>query len=754
MNAQFKDLCGRLSRREFLQVSAIASGGMMLATFLEPLAAIETLGATSPVEFTPNAFIRITPDGIVTIVAQNPEIGQGVKTMLPMLIAEELDVDWKDVRVEQASFAPAKFDKQWAAGSAAVPNHWLPMRRAGAAARAMLLSAAAHKWSVPESECETVSGVVHHRPSGRALAYGALVEAAASAPAPDLKTLALKEPKDFKIIGKRIQGVDTHAIVTGKPLYGIDVSLPGMLYATFERAPVFGGRVAKANLAEVRAQPGVRHAFVIDKGSVLADRNGHGFDGFALDGVAIVADSWWHAKSARQKLRVSWNEGAGAAQNSARFALNAAQLSKQTPQLTLHRDGDVDMALRNAHKTVRAAYFYPFIAHATLEPPNCTAHFRDGKLELWAGTQVPEVCRPLIAKTLGIAEDDITIHIVRAGGGFGRRLNCDFMLEAAWIARVANAPTKLLWTREDDIQHDFYRPAGWHYLTGALDEAGKLVAWRNHFVSFGEGKTFATSAAIAPLEFPAGFVPNFALESSIMPLAVPTGNIRAPISNGVAFATQSFIDELAHDAGKDPLQFRLDLLANIQPNTAADGVAPREQRSNFDPARMRGVLELVAEKSRWGSRRLARGSGMGVAFHQSQNGYFAEVVEAHVSHSGKISVDRVWVAADVGSVIINPLNAENQVQGAVLDGIAEALAQEITIKRGRVVQSNFHNFRLLRLTQAPPVEVHFRKTEFAPTGIGEPALPPVIPALCNAIFAATGERIRNLPLSKHDLSWT
>ena len=755
MSGPSTDVTGRFSRREFLQVSSIAGGGLLLATFLKPFGALEALGATPTAEFTPNAFIRITPDGIVTIIAQNPEIGQGVKTMLPMLIADELDVDWKDVHVEQAPYDATKFNNQFAGGSRATPTHWMPMRRAGAAARVMLISAAARKWGVPESECETASGVVHHRASGRALGYGALVEAAASVPAPDLKTLALKDAKDFKIIGTSIRGVDTHAIVTGKPLYGIDVTLPGMLYATFERCPVFGGKVANANLAEVRAQPGVRHAFVIDKGSVLGDRNGGGLDGFTLDGVAIVADSWWQAKSARQKLKVSWNEGAGAKQSSAGFAASAAQLSTQPPQQTLHRDGDVETALRSAPKTVRAAYFYPFIAHATLEPQNCTAQFRNGKLELWAGTQFPEIGRGLIAKTLGIAGNDITIHIMRGGGGFGRRLHSDFMLEAAWIAKVAGAPVKLLWTREDDIQHDFYRPAGWHYLAGGVDASGKLVAWRNHFVSFGEGKTFATSASMGPLEFPARFVPNFALEASVMPLALPTGYIRAPVSNGVAFATQSFIDELAHAAGKDPLQFRLDLLANGQPDIPASGEAPRAQRgSDFDPARMRGVLELVAEKSGWGSRPLPRGSGMGIAFHYSHSGYFAEVVQARVSRAGKISVDKVWVAGDVGSDIINPLNAENQVQGSVLDGIAEALAQEITIERGRVVQSNFHDFHLLRLTQAPPVEVHFRKTQFEPTGIGEPALPPAVPALCSAIFAATGKRIRSLPLSKHDLSWT
>ena len=709
------------SRRDFLRVSAIAGGGILLASYIEPLGAAEAVGTTPAGDAALNAFIRITPDGIVTIVAKNPEVGQGVKTMLPMLIAEELDVEWKNVRIEQGDLDTKNFQGQVAGGSTATPNNWLPMRRVGAAGRAMLIATAAQSWGVPVAECATEKGVVRHRASNRTATYGDLATKAASATPPDLATIQLKDPKRFTIIGSRVRGVDTHAIVTGVPMYGIDVTVPGMLYATFLKCPVF---------------------FVVDGGTAL---NG------LLPGVAIVADSWWQAKSARLKLKVTWDEGRTAEQGSASFAAQAAALSRQPAQRSLRKDGDVDTALAGAAKSVKGEYFYPFIAHASLEPQNCTAHMKaDGQLEIWAPSQAPQGGRALVAQTLGIKDTDITVHITRSGGGFGRRLANDYMVEAAWIAKVAGVPVKLLWTREDDMQHDFYRPAGFHYFTGGLDAAGKVVAWRDHFVSFGDDKTFSAGAGIGGTEFPQHFIPNFALDASVMPLGVPTGFLRAPGSNGIAFATQSFIDELAHAAGKDPLQFRLDLLANPQTEPAATGLQPPP----YDAARARGVLELVADKSGWGKTPLPRGTGMGVAFHFSHRGYFAEVVKASVSKAGKLKVEQVWVAGDIGSEIINPLNAENQVQGSVQDGLAQALGQEITIDKGRTVQSSFDDFPLIRFADAVPVEVHFLKSNVPPTGLGEPALPPVPPALCNAIFAATGKRVRSLPLSNQDLRWS
>jgi len=746
-----------VDRRSFLRVTALAGGGILLGTYIKLGETAEAFALTpSAAETALGNFIRITPDGIVTIIAKNPEIGQGVKTMLPMIIADELDVAWKDVRIEQAPLDTTKFQGQSAGGSTATPNNWTPMRQVGAAARAMLVTAAAQMWNVPESQLSTEAGVVVQHGTTNRAKYGDLVAKAATVPAPDLAAVKLKDPKDFTIIGTKVTGVDVHNIVTGKPMFGIDVTMPGMLYASYVKCPVFAGKAISANLDEMKAQPGVKHAFIVNQGEQ------GGLMGL-LSGVALVGDNWWLLQQARKKLVVQWDEGATATQSSESFASQAQALSKQPPQQNLRKDGDFDAAMKSAAKTAEGAYFYPFISHAPLEPQNTTALFKDGKLEIWSPTQQPQAGRGLVAQSLGIKQEDITINITRSGGGFGRRLANDYMVEAAAIAKqLPNAPVKLLWTREDDIQHDPYRPAGFHFFSGGVDANGALTAWRDHFVSFGENGRTASSANLGATEFPARFIPNFVIDQSLMPLGVPTGALRAPGSNGIAFAVQSFIDELAHAAGKDPLQFRLDLLANEQPAPpppppaagAPGGGRGGFQAPSFDGKRMRGVVEAVRERSGWANRAsLPKGTAMGTAFHFSHRGYFAEVVQATVAKDGAVKVDKVWVVGDIGSQIINPSNAENQAQGAVMDGIAEALGQEITIDKGRTVQTNFNNFPLLRMRQAPPVDVWFKVTEFPPTGLGEPALPPVVPALCNAIFEITGKRVRALPLSKIDLKW-
>jgi len=731
----------QLSRRAFLTAGLAAGGGLLLTLNLPRVA-----GASEPIAVSPgagaelNPFISIAPDGIVTIVAKNPEVGQGMKTTLPMLIAEELDADWSQVRAEQALLNPI-YGEQFAGGSMATPLNWEPMRRVGAAGRQMLILAAAQAWEVPADACDASRGTVRHRPSGRTLTYGELAAKAAALPAPDLQSVTLKDPKDYRIIGKFTGGVDSALVLEGKPLFGIDTVLPGMAYATYEKAPVFGSRVVSANIEAVKAMPGVRDAFIVHGSGPDAV-----FNMGLVDGVAIVADSWWQAQKALGKLHVVWDRSSAPGQSTLEFERRAAHLARQSPQSIVRRDGDVDAAFSHAHKVLEASYAYPFLAHVDMEPQNCTAHYkRDGSVEIWAPTQNPAPGRALVASTLGVSESRVTVHMTRVGGGFGRRLKNDFMVEAAMISKMAGRPVKLLWNRRQDIQHDAYRPGGFHYFKAGLTAAGHLAAFRDHFVTYGQADTVASSAGLSGDHFPAGFVPNLLFAQSLIELQIPTGPLRNPGGNALAFAFESFIDEVAHAAGRDPLDFRLELYG---PERVISLPAQKGRpQPPFDTGRARGVLELVAEKSAWRQRHeLPRGSGMGLAFYYSHYGYFAEVVKASVGPDGTPKIHKVWAAGDVGRQIINPAGAYNQAQGAILDGLGAALHQAITIEGGRVVQENFNTFGLLRMSEAPPVEVHFRITDNPPTGLGEPPLPPALPALCNALYAATGKRIRKLPI--------
>jgi isoquinoline 1-oxidoreductase beta subunit len=467
------------------------------------------------------------------------------------------------------------------------------------------------------------------------------------------------------------------------------------------------------------------------------------------DGVAIVADKWHQANRALGKLQVKWDDGETGKRSTPGFVAKAAELAKKPAETSLKKEGDMDQALKGAAKVLEARYEVPFINHSALEPMNTTVAIKNGKVEIWSPTQMPGGGKTAVSKLLGIPEPDITLHVTRSGGGFGRRLSNDFMVEAAAIAKAHGEPVKLLRNRRQDVQSGVFRAGGFHHFKAGLDAAGKLTAFRDHFVTFSNSGKVAGSATLGASEFPAGFVPNLDLGFSMMPLDIPTGPMRAPGSNTLAFAYQSFLDELAHAAGKDPLKFQLDLLGPAKPPVVNE--TPRGKQVGFDNGRMAGVLKAVAEKSGWG-KKLPKGTGMGIAAYFSHQGYFAEVVQASVnSKSGEVRVEKVWVAGDVGRQIVNPSPGSNQVEGAAIDGVSQALAQAITFTNGRVDQTNFHDYPLLRMHQAPKVEVHFVMTDNNPTGLGEPALPPVVPALTNAIFAATGKRVRTLPINTAEL---
>lgn len=744
-----------VGRRSFLKLAALAGGGFALALYLRGVPALAAdapsggpgspaVPVPEPGDFSPSLFIRITPAGEIILLATNPEGGQGVKTALPMIIAEELDVGWEQVRVVQAGLNPA-LGRQLAAGSRATPSHYDEYRLLGATARALLVSAAAARWGVPGAELSTPGdATVHHAGLGRSATYGELASGAAALPLPAKEAVKLKSPAEFRLLGRRIGGVDNPALVAGKPLFGLDVRQPGQLFATFARCPVYGGvlRDADSDLEAAKAAPGVVAVFPVRASGVPS-------------GVAVVAKTTWQAFRARELLKLEWDEGRTAGDSSAGFAAAAVAAWARPPAGDpLRNEGDFD-ATYAAPDSVRveARYTYPFLSHANLEPQNCTARFENGHLEVWAPSQAPQRGRDDAAKALGLAPEAVTVHLTRIGGGFGRRLTNDFVAEAAVIAReVPGVPVQLVWTRADDMRHDWYRPGGYHALRGAVDAAGRVVAWNEHFVTFAAGydtDRVAGVGALAHEEFPGSLIPNCRIHQTPLPHGIPLGPWRAPRTSAQCFAQQGFLDELAHAAGRDPVELRLALLGEPR------SIAPASGRgASFDTGRMAGVVRLAAEKSGWFGPKLPRGRGRGIAFQFSHLGYAAIVCEVTVSPAGELTVDRVVVAADVGRQILNLSGAENQSEGSVVDGISSCLIQKVTFAAGRAEQSGFADMPLLRISASPRViETHFLLSDHPPTGLGEPIIPPVPPALVNAIFAATGRRVRDLPINETDLSW-
>jgi isoquinoline 1-oxidoreductase beta subunit len=669
-------------------------------------------------------------------------MGQGVMTALPMILADELEVDWKKVRIEQAPTNP-KIYEHGTGGSSSVSESWLPLRRAGAAAREMLIDAAAQQWTVNRDTCRAEKGAVIHGVRKKILRYGELVDAASKLPVPNFNTVPLKNADNFTIVGHDQHRVDTPSKTNGTAIFGIDARPAGLLYAVIARSPVFGGRVAKLDAAKAKAVPGVRE--------VLEIPGTAGQSPFVEAGVAVVADSSWAAMEGRRALEVTWDEGPHANESSEWLRKQFVELASK-PGKVYRNDGDADAALTSASKKIEAVYELPFQAHACMEPMNCTVHIREKDAEAWVPTQGPEWALDIIAGVSKLPKEAVTVHTTLMGGGFGRRYQGDFITEAAQVAKGIGKPVMVLWTRDDDLQHCFYRPASYHRLWGALDAGGKLAAWKHFQSSTSIGAVWEKDGKEKPEkgEFgTAAFIPYqagaFRLEYALGECGVPRAWWRSVEHSSSGFVVESFIDELAAAAGADPVEFRLHLMGDAR--KIANFESPTGDP--LDTSRLKGVLQLAAEKAGWG-KPLPKGSGRGVAAYFSFNSYTSAVAEVVVKN-GEVRVQRIVYAADVGRPV-NPAGIRAQLESAAVYALTAMLKGAITLDRGRVEQSNFHDYEMLRINEAPQVEVHIVDSKDKPTGIGEPGVPVVAPAVCNAIFAATGKRLRRLPIRSEDLA--
>ncbi len=724
-----------IDRRAFLRVGSMAGTGFVLECTLASEAA-GLMRATAPAAIPLSVFVSITPGGVVEIISKNPEIGQGAKTALPMILAEELDCDWSSVKVIQAGYDPAEYGDQFAGGSLSVTLNWMRMRQAGAVARQMLLQAAANMGGVAIDALTTEPGVVVHAPSYRRWTYGELAAAAAKVPLPDPSKVQLKDPAAFRIVGTRKTGVDSAAITAGAPLFGIDVRLPGQLYAIYETAPAHGGKLKSVDTTAAAKAPGV---------VAVVPLKAAGGKFQLVDGVAIVATNYWYAEQARALLKADWDLSASKGHSTGEYDARARGMFGEAPHTTLRRDGDPAASLAQAAKVVSAQYSYPYVAHAPLEPQNCTALWKDGVMEIWAPTQNPGQLLAHLDQALGIKPSGVKLHMTRCGGGFGRRLENNFAVEAAAIAMaIPGRPVQLQYSRSDDLKRDFYRAGGYHSFQAGLDAQGKLVAFACHFVTFGADGKAVDWADMSPANFPAGLVPNLSYTRSMMPTVLPTGPLRAPQSNAHAYVFQAFLDEVAEAAGTDLPSLMLELCSGEK--VIVDETSRFGPFANFSTTRARNVIDRVIADSNWHQRPKGNGRGFGFGFYFSHFGYFAEVVDVSVSNGGLV-VNKVWVVGDVGSHLINPAGAEAQVRGCVIDGLAHARSLAVTFVDGRPEQSNFDGFQLGRMSATPEIAISWLHSQNPPTGLGEPAFPPVIPALTNAIHAATGKRIRNLPIN-------
>ena len=714
-----------VSRRAFLRTSAAVGGGL-LVTWNMPLS--QKTGhsfAAGKDGYAVNAFVRIGTDESVTVIAAHSEMGQGIYTSLPMLLNEELQADWAKIRVEpapvDAAYNHPVFGIQMTGGSTTSPAEWTRYRKMGAVARVMLVQAAAKQWGVDPSTCRVENGVVIHDESKKRATYGSLANAASQLTAP--ADVPLKDPKTFTLVGKSTKRLDTPSKTNGAAQFGLDVSVPGMLYAVVMRPPVFGGKVRSIDASETLKVPGVKAVEKIPSG------------------VTIIATKFWAAKLGRDKLKVDWDLGPNASLSTEQMLRDFTEMS-QKPGNLAKKVGDPDAALKTAAKTITATYDVPYLAHCMMEPLNCVVDLRADSCELWTGTQFETVDRANAAKVAGLPPEKVKLNTTLLGGGFGRRANpaSDFVVEAVHVAKVAKAPVKVVWTRDDDLKGGWYRPM-WHdrFFAG-VDASGEPVAWKHTIV----GQSIAEGTPFEPLMVKDGVdaasvegaadllygIPNLRVELHSPKIGVPVQWWRSVGHSHTGFSVEAFFDEVAHAGGKDPYELRRKLLAN-QP-------------------RMLEVLELCAQKAKWGSK-LPPGVGRGIATHFSFDSYVAQVVETSVEKNGTVHVHRVFCAVNCG-IVINPDTVKAQMEGGIIFGLTAALKTEITLKNGRVEQTNFHDYQMLRMFESPEIEVHIVPSTENPSGVGEPGVPPVAPALANAIFAATGKRVRRLPIRASDLA--
>lgn len=740
-----------VSRRGFLK-DALSGSAFILAATVAPEVARANSSDTTPADraiLHPSVFVGIEKDGTVYIIAHRSEMGNGSRTALPRVLADELDADWKFVKVVQA-IGDARYGGQDTDASHSISGFFGIMRETGASARHMLIRAAATQWSVPVAECETELNVVVHIPTGRKLSYGDLALAASSLPVPSKEEIQLKPRAKWRYIGKDASLYDLEDICKGKAIYGMDARIDGMIYASIEHPPVLGGKVKSCQDSDALRVPGVQQTVLIEPFTPP-----HGYQ--PLGGVAVIADNTWAAFQGRKKLRIVWDDGPNAAYNSDAFRTELQETARR-PCKVVRNQGNVDAEFDKAGKTFEAEYFVPHLAHAPMEPPAALAEFKDGKVAAWVPTQDPQSVQDIIAKTVGIRKEDVTCHVTLLGSGFGRKSFGDFAAEAALLSKRLEKPVKVVWKREDDIKFDYYLPAASMYLKASLDAKGKPSAWLQRSVFPTINSTFDSAALFASWELNNNWIevpfdiPNFRVENGPARAHVRLGWLRSVASAYHTFAVQSFVDELAHSSGRDSVEFLLDLFGppriiplDIPGYTSEPGYP-------LDIGRMRRVVELAAEKAGWGKRKLGKGRGLGIAAHRYSHTYVASVVEVEVTKKGDLRIPRIDTAVDAGTVV-NPAYVRAQFKGAAVFGTSIARSGQITATNGVINQGNFDDYPVARIDEAPyETNVHIVESDAPPGGVGESGVSVIPPALCNAIFAATGKRIRDLPLSNHRLS--